>query len=293
MGSVAIAPAATGMRFEIAMRLAPFLHAIMYDWPKEHSLVLGGSWANSEYHARAESGAIVSYSDVDMISTRRLSPDEVHQVCGRVHDVAAGVGLSFRGVSVSLARDIKRLLAMRRRDGSASTISPESEFLMFWSLIDAAKAILMAREPTEDLCDMRSYAANKWYLHLWRDLAVIMGLRPSSYRDVMKFATRHISTSAAQASYAIKLGSPGVAWRDLHGIHENAACFVASRFPKTPSQLELLRYLASLDWLLGPRWLAPLSARTALEFLDLAARFDGKVPMRHTTILEVLAWARR
>lgn len=269
-----------GLRRCTRDHLDSFVHTISREIAVNYGLHLRGSWSREEFHALRSSSSITSYSDIDLVSDRSLPDTQTRDVFNLIDNAAAQCQLCYSRVSIRRKREMRDMWEVVRHQSSrADAANDQVNFLVFWMLVGAADATLVAHR-----CDydrrLAEYLLNKWLLLIWRDIAILENRPAATYSDAVALASEYMPPQVALASYYKKLGLGGaISWREVQREHRRSLIAALSPRLTDPARRRLVRRMLSLRWLTA-------SSRTTLteDLLQMARLFEGDMRGRRAAL---------
>ena len=166
---------------------------------------LVGSWKTHEAHYPSfQDGLINSFSDVDFLIGRSIDHHQVKTIASATHTLAKRHGVLIPKVSVRLQAEINAFWHPKMFDKGGTHPCRAGRYLLFWALIGAIEAFSSSQGACE--CE-RSYLAIKFFFKLSRNMLLLKGERPDSYRAIAAGVICHLIPNAAvQRAYMQKLG---------------------------------------------------------------------------------------
>lgn len=206
-------------RRAVDQRLSGFIQFLQEDLPKTHGAELRGSWLTLEYHAMLNPVSIVSFSDVDFVieCISKSSRDAVETAV--LAAAATSCIVINGGVSLRNRAEMDLMWSLPPSFDSACTKAGAEHFTCFWSLVGAAETCLPPPRGVA-LDPWHRYQITKYFLRLWRTLAIACGLHVRSWEEALAFAGNALPYKLRRATLDIKLGNQDVdnwpAFMDRH-----------------------------------------------------------------------------
>ena len=202
---------------EVAVRTARYARALRDVVAKQYGVELKGSWSTNEYHAMARGANTMSFSDVDFVgNSESFESKRCVEAAAQLAD-AMGIEL-LGGVSLREAQEVRAMWSLR---GGPENLSEAQvrRFLRFWTLVAIAEA---TRPRVGGLLDTEweQYRTAKYFLRLWRTLALVRGARTSSWRETLLFAGRWLPCDVRRLTLQVKTGGTAVGdWQRIVACH--------------------------------------------------------------------------
>jgi hypothetical protein len=207
-----------------------------------YGLRLHGSWAHNEYHAFEEHGMVRSYSDVDYVCDTPFEPTAVALVSAGLRQAAASCDLELKGISIRPSSEMRDMWVFQPHESDwRQTRELRREFIQFWACVSSAEAYTALIVSNDYSSRRQQYQFNKFFLTLWRDLAIASGIRMGTYHDTLNFASNWLPMDFCLASYALKVGRDiALPWDTLLAAHQQALNVAFRRFLQGTQILEIL-----------------------------------------------------
>lgn len=260
----------------IEQRLQGFIQFLQKDLPIRYDVELRGSWQTLEYHATLYPEGIVSFSDIDFVSTG-ISISRRNDIATATHTAAALAGVVISGgVSLRDRTEINSMWSLHSQIGSINTEADAERFVCFWSLIGIAETCMPP--PHNVRFDLwHKYQLTKFFLRLWRTLAITRGLSVQSWEEALSFSNNELPYELRCSTLRIKLGSVE---------EDNWDIFVDTHIRALLKYIPMVVRAPANNWLLE-RMMRHLiqcepqnQALCFREALLLAERFEAQLPNR-------------
>lgn len=167
---------------------------------------LAGSWATGEAHLPlAVRDRIKSLSDIDVLVSEPPTREKITTIVQSVQNLSWEYGVEISKVSVRYQLEIDAFWDFHKISELSESRLSSGRFITFWALIGAIEALSSSEKDSSE--DGRSYFLVKFFFKLCRNILLIKGYSPATYRDLTAATlSRLISHSAVLRAYAIKVG---------------------------------------------------------------------------------------